>query len=57
MSIESRLKRLEKKYLKNSAYIRGMKIMEQINNAHEIDDRKTIPDLLIKLHKNGRKTA
>lgn len=57
MSFESRLKRLEQQYLKSAAYIRGMKIMEQINEAHQMDNRKAIPDLLIKLHRNRKKAS
>ncbi|GGB42445.1 hypothetical protein GCM10011409_20020 [Lentibacillus populi] len=57
MSLDSRLKKLEKTYLKSASYKRGMRIMEEIAQANVDGNRKAIPDLLIKLWENGRKTA
>lgn len=57
MSLESRLKKLESHLLKSGSYIRGMRILEEITEANATNNRELIPSLLIKLWKNGRKTA
>lgn len=56
MSLETRLRNLELQVLKGSSFVRGMKIMEQIIEANDTNNREATPSLLIKLYENGSKT-
>lgn len=57
MGLEARLKKIESQVLKSGSYVQSMKIMEQIAEAHHTDNRKDIPNLLIKLWKTSGKPA
>ncbi len=55
MSLESRLKKLESYVLKTRSFMRGMKIMEQLIEANDTNNREATPGLLINLWQNGKK--
>lgn len=57
MSMENRLKHIESKVLKSGSFVKGMNIMKQMVTANETNNREAIPNLLIKLWNNGRKTT
>ena len=54
MSLESRLKKLESYVLKTRSFMRGMKIMEQLIEANDTNNREATPDLILKLYNNWR---
>lgn len=53
MSLEARLRRLEKLMLKHENYYKAMEILKQLNETESGDDR--IIDLLIQLYQLNHK--
>lgn len=53
MSLEARLRRLEKLMLKHGNYYKAMEILKQLNETESGDDR--IIDLLIQLYQLNNK--